>query len=71
MNLAALTPTPTIMAVFGLLVLAIIVFQMLVGYRKIAFKGRTHLRVHKWIAWGLVAVAVLHGLGGLLYLGIL
>lgn len=52
-------------AVFLALVMA---FQMLVGLRVIHFKGRTHMKVHKWGAWVLVAFAVVHGSLALVYL---
>jgi hypothetical protein len=65
------TPPPLLVAGGGLFLLVLTVFQMLVGYRKIHFKGRTHLKAHKWVAWVLVVAAIVHGLAGLLYLGII
>jgi hypothetical protein len=52
------------------LLLALLAAQMLVGYRKIRFKGRTHLKVHKGVAWALAAFALVHGLLALVYLGV-
>ena len=50
-----------LIAVFGLLVWLLIVFQTLLGLR--VFKlGRRHRPVHKWIAFAIVALAFLHGL---------
>ena len=54
----------------GALLFALLAAQMLVGYRKIRFKGRTHLKVHKGVAWALVAAAVVHGFVALVYLGV-
>ena len=45
----------------GIVTFVLLAFQVLVGMRKIKFKGRTHLKVHKWIAWALLAVAAGHG----------
>lgn len=45
----------------GILVFGLVVFEMLVGMRKIKFKGRTHMKVHKWTAWALVLIAAGHG----------
>jgi len=54
----------------GIFTFALLVFQMLVGLRKIKFKGRMHMRVHKWGAWALVVAAALHGfMGMVLYNG--
>jgi len=55
--------------IMGAMFLAlIVVFQMLVGLRVIHFKGRTHMKVHKWGAWALVAFATVHGSLALVYL---
>lgn len=53
----------------GVSLLFILVLQLLIGYRKIRFKGRTHLRVHKWVAWVMLTIAVAHALLALTYLG--
>ncbi len=45
----------------GLVVFALLAFQMLVGMRKIKFKGRTHMKVHRYGAWVLVVLAAGHG----------
>lgn len=44
----------------GLTIASLIVFQMLVGYRKIHFKGRLHLRIHKINAWTIITLVVIH-----------
>jgi len=51
----------TIMYV-GFVTMALLVFQILVGMRKIKFKGRTHMKVHKWGAWALFGIGIVHGL---------
>lgn len=45
----------------GSVLALLVVFQMLVGLRVIHFKGRTHMRVHKWGAWALTVLALVHG----------
>jgi len=55
----------------GLTLFALLAFQMLVGLRKIKFKGRLHSKVHKWTAYVMLAVAVFHGAAALAYLGII
>lgn len=49
----------------------LVVFQMLLGFRKIHFKGKTHLRVHKAVAWVMLAGALGHGTLALVYLKML
>mgnify|MGYP007089984263 CR=1 FL=1 len=39
----------------------LIAFQVLVGARKIKFKGRLHMKVHKWGGWVLLGFGVVHG----------
>ncbi len=51
----------------GVLLMGLVVFQMLVGLRIIHFKGRMHLKVHKWAAWALCAAALVHGSLALVY----
>ena len=53
--------TWTYIMVGGLVTFLLLAFQVLVGMRKIKFKGRTHMKVHKWAAWVLLAVAAGHG----------
>ena len=65
------TPHPLVVVALGVFAFVLTVVQMLVGYRKIHFKGRTHLKVHKALAWVLLAVGLVHGFIALLYLGIL
>jgi hypothetical protein len=59
MSLNLLSPVP--IAVIGVIGFALVVFQMLLGYRKIKFPGRTHTKVHRRVAWAIVAVSLIHG----------
>lgn len=52
----------------GLSVVTVVVFTMLVGMRKIKFKGRRHLVVHKTLAWMVLALGAVHGTLALAYL---
>lgn len=58
--------TPIWMLVGGLTLFALIVFQVLVGLRKIKLGRRTFV-YHKWIAYTIVGVAVVHGTLGILF----
>ncbi len=51
----------------GVVLLALLVFQVLVGMRKVRFKGPRHMKVHKYGAWILVIIAVMHGFGASAY----
>lgn len=51
----------------GIAVFLLVAFQMLVGLRKIKFKGRTHMKVHKWGAWVMAGVGAGHGFAALVY----
>ncbi|MRS11924.1 MAG: hypothetical protein EG823_02480 [Actinobacteria bacterium] len=50
---------------------ALLVFQVLVGKRKIKFKGPLHPEVHKWLAYAMVVLAAFHALAALAYVGII
>lgn len=50
----------------GVVLIALLAFQILVGKRVIRFKGRTHMRVHRWAAYTMGLVALGHGLMGLI-----
>jgi len=58
---------PGLLMVLGATAFTLLLFQMLVGYRKIQFKGKTHLLVHKRGAWVLLAVAAIHGFLAFVY----
>ena len=49
----------------------LVVFQVLQGLRKITFKGKLHLQVHKTVAFVLLGIMVFHALGALAFLGII
>lgn len=51
----------------GIFTLLILVFQMLVGTRRIKFKGAKHMRVHRRVAWSMLAFTLIHGLVALVY----
>jgi len=44
--------------------------QLLIGYRKIKFQGRTHMKVHKAVAWTVLGLAVVHAIVAAIYMGI-
>jgi hypothetical protein len=46
----------------GIFMFLLLVFEVLVGQRIIKFKGATHRKVHRAIAYTLVAFALVHGL---------
>ena len=58
---------PEMLVLGGSVLFALLVLQILVGMRKITFKGRRHMQVHKYGAWILVAFGVFHGLFGAIY----
>jgi len=58
---------PFMLVAGGGVLTALLFAQILVGMRKIRFKGRTHMKVHKWGAWVLLAFALVHGLLGMVY----
>lgn len=45
----------------GIVAFLLVGFQILVGLRKIKFKGRKHQKVHKWGGWVLAGVGAVHG----------
>jgi hypothetical protein len=51
-----------ILAVVGIVLFLGLVFEVLVGLRKIRFKGLLHQKVHKWTGYALLAVAAGHGI---------
>jgi len=58
--------TPFVMLVVGLALLCLIVFQVLLGERKIKLGRRTFV-YHRYVAYTILTVAVVHGLLGVLY----
>jgi hypothetical protein len=61
-----LTVTPLWMIIGGAILLAMIVFQVLLGMRKIKF-GRRTMAYHKYLAWVIVGVAIVHAMLGILF----
>lgn len=55
----------------GAAIFLLLVFQVLVGLRKITFKGKLHMKVHKYGAYAMVALAVFHAIAALAFLGII
>ena len=53
--------TPTLLLVLGVAAFAGLVFQILVGKRVIRFKGRMHMKVHRWAAYAVTILAGVHG----------
>ncbi|MDO9108598.1 MAG: hypothetical protein Q7U89_06350 [Coriobacteriia bacterium] len=51
----------------GIVLFTLLAFQVLVGLRVIHFKGKAHLKVHKWAALALMAFALVHGSLALLF----
>ena len=57
--------SPVVIAAIGMVGFALLVFQMLVGMRKIKFAGKTHMKIHRGVAWAIMAVTVFHGALGI------
>ena len=55
----------------GATLFALLVFQVLVGLRKIKFKGALHLKVHKWTAYAMIAFAAFHAIAALAFVGVI
>jgi hypothetical protein len=58
--------TPAWMIVGGVLLLVLVVFEILLGLRKIKFGKRT-LVYHKYVAFTILGVLLVHGLLGVLF----
>ena len=68
--LFGITVNATMMLVVGSTLLLLLIFQMLVGKRKIRFKGPLHMKIHRRVAWLMLALAALHALAGLARAGL-
>lgn len=68
--LLGIVVTPVMLVVGGGALFLMMVFQILQGMRKIKFKGVLHLKVHKWVAFVILAGSVFHMAAALAYLGI-
>jgi len=62
---------PYMLLVGGLSLFTLLAFQVLVGLRKIKFKGPLHMKVHKWTAYAMLGFAVFHAVAAFAYLGII
>jgi cytochrome b561 len=69
--LLGITITRTILVATGAVMLALLAFQILVGLRKITFKGKLHPKVHRVGAYVMVAVAAVHALAALAFVDII
>lgn len=49
----------------------LLVFQVLQGMRKIRFKGALHMKVHKTVAYAMLALAAFHAVAALAFLGVI
>lgn len=58
---------PIHLIIGGIATLLVLVFQILVGTRRIKFKGVKHMIVHRRVAWSMLAIGILHGLAALIY----
>lgn len=58
--------TPAWLLVLGLTLFALLVFQLLVGLRKIKFGRRTWV-YHRYIAYVILGIAIVHGFLGILF----
>lgn len=59
------------LAAGGSALFLLLIFQVLVGLRKITFKGKLHMKVHKFGAYAMLALAVFHATAALAFLGII
>ncbi len=64
-------PSIQTVASVGLVVFVLLVFQIMLGMRWIKLKGRTHWKVHKYVAWTIFAIACVHLALGLALSGFL
>lgn len=69
--LLGVTITKGILVAGGAITFLLLVFQVLVGLRKIAFTGKLHMKVHKVGAYVLVAIGAVHALMALAFVGII
>ena len=67
--LLGITITGSMLVAGGAAIFLLLVFQVLVGLRKIKFKGKLHMKVHKFGAYAMVALAAFHALAALAHLG--
>jgi hypothetical protein len=51
---------PYVILFLGLIVLALLVFQVLTGTRVIRFQGRVHATVHRWTGYAILGIVLVH-----------
>ncbi len=64
-------PSIQTLAVIGIVLFVLLSFQISLGMRWIKLKGRTHWKIHKWVAWTIFGIGLVHGLFGLMLAGII
>ena len=69
--LFGITIEPYMLIGGGSAIFTLVVFQILQGTRRITFKGKLHLQVHKWVAFGILAASIIHGLLALVHFSII
>ena len=67
--LFGITIQPVMLAAGGATLFAMLVFQVLVGLRKIKIKGALRMKVHTWTAYAMLLFALFHALAASAYLG--
>lgn len=68
--LLGITIEPYMLLMGGGALFTLLGFQVLVGLRKIKFKGPLHMKIHKWTAYAMLAFAVFHATAAIAYLGV-
>jgi cytochrome b561 len=64
-------PSIQTVALIGIVLFVLLSFQMALGMRWIKLEGRTHRKVHKWLAWAIYGIVAVHGAFGLIIAGII
>lgn len=69
--LLGLTVTQGMLIAGGSFLFVASLLQILIGMRKIHFKGKLHMKIHKALAWLMLAGALFHGIAAFAYLGVI
>jgi cytochrome b561 len=69
--LLGITIEPYMLVLGGSALFLLLVFQVLEGTRKIKFKGALHLKVHKVVAYSILAFVIVHATVAVAYLEII
>jgi hypothetical protein len=64
-------PSIQTMVVIGIVLVVLLSLQMALGMRWIKLKGRTHSKTHKWLAWAIYGIGLVHGVFGLILAGLI